>query len=183
MAEIKEPQRVFAFSGLIFTKGFEIENVILKFKEMLGSVIKKSEIIPFTHTTYYNKEMGEGLLRQWVVFENLIFPDLLIELKHKSNEIENLFMNDSGGRKINIDPGLISLSNIILASTKNYAHRIYLGKGIYAEVTLIYKKNQFIPLEWTYPDYREEIAIKFFTEARRMLKERTITQFSNRSIT
>ncbi len=183
MAEIKEPQKVLAFAGMIFTKETDADTAVGEFEQILGSVIKKSEIIPFTHTTYYNKEMGEGLLRQWVVFENLIFPDLLIELKHKSNEIEKFFLNDSGGRRVNIDPGLISLSNIILASTKNYSHRIYLSRGIYAEVTLIYKKNQFVPLEWTYPDYREEIAIKFFTEVRKMLKKRTITPFSNRSIT
>lgn len=170
MAEIHEPHKVLAFAGLIFFKEFNPDSALEHLNELLGRVIKKSEIIPFTHTTYYNKEMGENLLRQWVLFEKLIYPDLLIELKHKSNEIENRFLNENGGRKINIDPGLISLSNIILTSTKNYSHRIYLGKGIYAEVTLIYKDHQFRPLEWTYPDYREAKALQFFNEARGILK-------------
>ncbi|MEO0136351.1 MAG: DUF4416 family protein [candidate division WOR-3 bacterium] len=170
MAEIRDPNKVLAFAGLIFVKDFNVDLALEYFNELLGRVIKKSEVIPFIHTTYYNKEMGENLLRQWVLFEKSIYPDLLIELKHKSNEIENKFLNEKGGRKINIDPGLISLSNIILASTKNYSHRIYLGKGIYAEVTLIYKNHQFRPLEWTYPDYREEMALKFFDECRMVLK-------------
>jgi len=170
MAGIKEPQRVLPFVGLIYVKDFNIDTALKEFEPILGGVIKKSDIITFAHTTYYNKEMGENLLRQWVVFEKLIFPDLLIELKHKSNEIEKKFLNKNGGRSINIDPGLISLSSVILASTKNYSHRIYLGKGIYAEVTLIYKNGQFRPLEWTYPDYREEIVLQFFTESRTMLK-------------
>ncbi|MCX7995526.1 MAG: DUF4416 family protein [candidate division WOR-3 bacterium] len=170
MAEIKEPQKVLAFAGLIFVKEFNPELALEGFKELLGSVIKKSDVIPFIHTTYYNKEMGENLFRQWVLFEKFINPDLLIDLKHRANEIESKFLNENGGRKINIDPGLISLSNLVLASTKNYAHRIYLGKGIYAEITLIYKNQQFRPLEWTYPDYREEIALKFFDECRVILK-------------
>ncbi|MGB9720700.1 MAG: DUF4416 family protein [bacterium] len=171
MAEIKEPQKVLPFAGLIYVKDFSVETALGEFRQMLGNVIKKSEIIPFTHTTYYNKEMGDNLLRQWVLFEKLVSPDLLIEMKHKSNEIEKNFLNKNGGRVINIDPGLISLSNIILASTKNYSHRIYLGKGIYAEVTLIYKDHQFKALEWTYPDYREEKALKFFDECRGVLKK------------
>ncbi|MEO0095283.1 MAG: DUF4416 family protein [candidate division WOR-3 bacterium] len=171
MAEIREPQKVLAFAGLIFVKDFNVDSALEYFNELLGRVIKKSQVISFIHTTYYNEEMGENLFRQWVLFEKLIYPNLLIELKHKSNEIENKFLNEKGGRMINIDPGLVSLSNIILASTKNYSHRIYLGKGIYAEVTLIYKNHQFRPLEWTYPDYREETALKFFTECRIVLKK------------
>ncbi len=169
MAEIHKPKKVFAFAGLIFIKDFDTGVALKEFSGMLGGVIKKSDTIPFTHTTYYNKEMGEELLREWVLFEKLIYPDLLIELKRKSNEIENRFLNENGGRMINIDPGLISLSNVVLASTKNYSHRIYLGKGIYAEVTLIYRNHQFRTLEWTYPDYREEKALQFFAEARDML--------------
>lgn len=175
MAEIKEPQKVFAFAGLIFCGDFKVDNALKFFDRMLGDVNKKTDAIPFVHTAYYNKEMGENLFRQWVLFQKLVFPDILVELKHKSNEIEKKFLNKVGGRIINIDPGLVSLNNIILASTKNYTHRIYLGKGIYAELTLIYKQGQFRPLEWTYPDYQEKIALRFFTEARTILKKRLQT--------
>ena len=118
--------------------------------------------------------MGDNLNRQWVAFNDLILPDTLVELKHKTNETEKKYLNKNGGRMVNIDPGAISLSNLILASTKNYSHRIYLGKGIYAEVTLIYKQKHFMPLDWTYPDYREETALLFFTEAREVLKQKLV---------
>ena len=177
MAKIKTVQKVLPFAGLIFVKDFSVDEVFEKFVDELGGVLLKSEIIPFTHTTYYNKEMGSKLLRQWVIFEKLINPDFLPQLKIKSNEVEKKFLNKSGNRQINIDPGLISMSNLILASAKNYSHRIYLGDGIYGEVTLIYKGHRFNPLEWTYPDYREKIALDFFTKAREILKERLAKEF------
>ncbi|KPJ72491.1 hypothetical protein AMJ52_06125 [candidate division TA06 bacterium DG_78] len=172
MAKIKTPEKVLPITGLIYVEEFSVDEALKKFADDVGGILLKSGKIPFTHTTYYNKEMGGTLLRQWVAFEKLIDPDFLAHLKIKSNRVENEYLHKNGGRQINVDPGLISMSNVILASTKNYSHRIYLGKGIYGEVTLIYKGHQFNPLEWTYPDYREKIALDFFTEAREMLKER-----------
>jgi len=171
MAKIKEPQKVLPFVGLIFVEDFFINELIYHLEKQLGPVAIKSSVIPFTHTTYYNIEMIGKLFRQWITFEELTMPDELIDLKHWTNSLEEKTLNENGGRMVNIDPGIITLSNLILASTKNYSHRIYLGKGIYAEVTLIYKDHQFRPLEWTYPDYRETIALEFFNEARKVLKE------------
>jgi hypothetical protein len=179
MAEIKEPQKVLLLIGLIFVKDFELDKVLNELKNDLGSILMTSNTISFTHTTYYNKEMGSKLMRQWVVFDKLIIPDTLVQLKHTTNSIEKKYLNERGGRKINIDPGILSLSNLILASTKNFSHRIYLGKGIYAEVTLIYKNKTFTPLEWTYPDHQEEIAIELFEKAREVLKKRLGNQFRN----
>jgi len=172
MAEIKSPQKVLPIAGLIYIHNFQVDKAIEKIATEVGKILLKSDVIPFTHTTYYNKEMGDKLLRQWLVLENLIMPDIVVQLKHKTNEIEREYLNEQGGRQINIDPGLLSLSNLILASTKNYSHRIYLGQGIYGEVTLIYKNNLFNSLEWTYPDYRERTALDFFSKARGILKER-----------
>ena len=172
MAEVKPVQKVLPFAGLIFGEGFLIDEVVKELYKEIGGVALKSDTIPFTHTKYYNQEMGDKLLRQWLVFEKLVVPDEIIELKIRTNEIEKEYLNTGGGRKINIDPGLLSLSNLILASTKNYSHRIYLGKGIYGEVTLIFKEHEFRLLEWTYPDYREKTALDFFSKAREMLKER-----------
>jgi hypothetical protein len=116
--------------------------------------------------------MGDGLVRQWCAFDKLIMPDMLVNLKNKTNDIERNHLNEKGGRNVNIDPGLLSLSNLVLASTKDYSHRIYLDKGIYAEVTLIYKDHRFNPLRWTYPDYQEQTALDFFTKARDILREK-----------
>jgi len=172
MAEIKEPRKVLPFAGLIYKKTAELNKVFQSLEDSVGSLLIKSDIIPFTHTSYYNKEMGENLLRQWCVFEKLLKPDAIVSLKHLTNDIEKKYLNEKSGRTINIDPGFISLNNLILASTKNYSHRIYLGKGIYGEITLIYKNRTFVSLEWTYPDYREPAAIEFFSKAREILKEK-----------
>jgi hypothetical protein len=172
MAKINEPKKVLPFAGLIFEERCVVEEVLRTLEPEAGNIVLKSDVIPFDYTTYYNKEIGNRLLRQWCVFGKLIMPNFLVDLKRRTNHIEQKYLNEHNGRRINIDPGLVSLSNLILASTKNYAHRIYLGKGIYGEVTLIYKDKAYIALEWTYPDYREPIAIKFFEKAREILKEK-----------
>ncbi len=171
MAEIKRPQAVLPFVGLIFMQELA-KDVLEELNDDIGYVILKSDPLPFTHTKYYNEEMGTDLWRQWYVFDKLVMPDVLVGLKHNTNTIEKKYLNAKGGRSINIDPGLLSLSSLVLASTKNYAHRIYLGQGIYAEVTLLYKDHRFNPLDWTYPDYKEKSALEFFERARGMLKEK-----------
>jgi len=171
MAIIKEPQRVLPVIGFICIPGFEFD-FLQELRADIGDVVLKSDAIPFKHTTYYNKEMGDDLLRQWYGFDKLVTPDVLAEIKIRTNEIEKRYVNKNGGREVNIDPGLISMSNLVLASTKNYSHRIYLGQGIYAEVTLIYRNQQFNPLEWTYPDYEEASTLEFFSRVRAVLKEK-----------
>lgn len=171
MAEINEPQKVLPIAGLICAQGFTAD-MCHELSTEFGPVILKSEVIRFDHTTYYNKEMGSDLTRQWYVFGDLMLPDELVRLKHKANASERNYLNENGGRKVNIDPGLISMSNLVLASTKNYSHRIYVGQGIYAEVTLVYKDGRFNPLEWTYPDYRENMALGFFARARAILRDK-----------
>jgi hypothetical protein len=172
MAEIRKPQRVLAFVGLIYVTHANVEAVFENLLPVVGNVLLRSRTLRFTHTSYYKREMGDNLARQWCVFDALVDPYLLIDLKHRTNELEQKTRNEHGGRQINIDPGLLSMSNIVLASTKNYAHRIYCGKGIYAEVTLLYQAKTFKALDWTYPDYREQIAIDFFCHARELLKEK-----------
>ncbi len=172
MAEIKQPQKVLVFTGLIYVPGAKVDIVLEKLSAVAGSVALQSDTLQFRHTAYYSREMGHALVRQWYAFDKLIDPGLLIDLKHLTNQLERMSLNEHGGRTINIDPGLLSMSNIVLASTKNYAHRIYCGKGIYAEVTLIYQEKTFKPLAWTYPDYREQSAHDFFCSAREILKEK-----------
>lgn len=172
MAEIKQPQKVLVFAGLIYQKDFLVDDLLKAMGVEFGEVAQRSKVIPFTHTDYYCKEMGKDLLRQWFVFDKLIKPDVLADLKHHSNEIEKKYLNENAGRTVNIDPGLITMSNLILASTKNYAHRIYIGRGIYGEVTMIFKNHEFRPLDWTYPDYEETVALDFFQDARSILKEK-----------
>ncbi len=172
MGDIKQPQKVLAFAGLLYVPDANVNPALEGLEPYVGRVALKSEPQQFTHTTYYSQEMGNDLTRQWFVFDKLIEPDILIQLKHQTNALEKNELNERGGRRVNIDPGLLSMSNVVLASTKNYSHRIYCGKGIYAEVTLIYEKKTFKPTGWTYPDYREKSTVEFLCMARDILKEK-----------
>lgn len=117
-----------------------------------GAIDVESELLPFEHTTYYAREFGTGLVRRIWAFAPLIDPAALPEIKRQSNEIEARWAVE-GKRQINLDPGYVSLAKLVLATTKNHGHRIYLRQGIYAEVTLAYRDKAFRPWPWTYPDY------------------------------
>lgn len=160
------------FFGLIFDVSFDVERAYEALEQKFSDKIDiKSEIIDFSFTGYYNAEMGANLKRQWISLETPLFPDRLADMKIETNNIESLFVKD-GGRKVNIDPGYITPANVILASTKDFSHRIYLSKGIYAEVTTIYRKDGFTKLPWTYPDYLCASAKNFILKARqRLLKK------------
>lgn len=137
-----------------------------------GAIILTGPVIPFDFTNYYEKEMGKNLKRHWFATEKIIALDKLIDLKKYAIKIEGKFTGQEKKRRINLDPGLLTLANFVLASTKNYSHRIYLGDGIFAEVTLIYRNRSFQALDWTYPDYRQNI--EFFNEVRNKFHQQLI---------
>jgi hypothetical protein len=111
-----------------------------------------SRYLSFAYTDYYESEMGEGLRRRFVSFRDLIAPDSLPDAKLFSNDLEEQYARE-GKRQVNLDPGYLTEFQLILATGKRYAHRPYLRKGIYADLTLIYQDKAYRPLEWTYPDY------------------------------
>ena len=113
----------------------------------------ESEPLPFGFTDYYAEEMGPSLARVFVSFARLVDPSLLAGIKRATNAIEDRF-REEGRRWFNLDPGLLCLSRFVLATTKDSAHRVPLAEGIFAEVTLLFEKGRFRPIEWTYPDYR-----------------------------
>ena len=171
MGTIKTPLRVKLISGLIFAGQHVLQQAMERLQVRLGPVDVYSEIFPFTHTDYYGQEMGEGLERVFVAFVRLIRPEQLPEVKILTNGLEAYLSPQKEGRKrrrINIDPGYIETSKLVLASTKNFSHRIYLGRGIYAEVTLQYRHNRFEPFPWTYPDYQTPQATSFLQRARQV---------------
>jgi Domain of unknown function (DUF4416) len=169
MAELKMPPPGKVIIGVITCDLAVMGSAQTLLEKELGPVENKSPIIDFDFTDYYEVEMGKNLLRLWLSFAQPVFPDKLREIKLKTIELEKKFFDANGNRTINLDPGMLTLSNLILATTKNYYHRIYLGQGIYAEVTLVYRHNNFEPLVWTYPDYRTDTALSFFMTARKAL--------------
>lgn len=114
-----------------------------------------SDRLPFSHTDYYTPEFGPGLMRQFLSFERLIDPGSLAEIKLWTNSLE-LAWEEEGRRRINLDPGYLSFAKLVLATTKNHGHRVYLREGIYAEVTLMYRDGDYRMFPWTYPDYASE---------------------------
>ena len=131
--------------------------------EEFGPIDYESQEFDFTFTDYYVPEMGSGIKRFFYSFVNLVSPDQLPDIKIRTNELEERFAAD-GNRKINLDPGLLSLSSLILATTKNNVHRIPLQKGIYGEVTLMYVNKEYQTLPWTYSDYRTRAFHDIFKE-------------------
>ncbi|HOK22989.1 MAG TPA: DUF4416 family protein [Candidatus Hydrothermia bacterium] len=168
MGRVKTPEPVLLFAGIIGR-----EEKLLKLEDILsplGMLEDRSEILSFDEfSRYYEKEMGPNLKRLWISFQGVRSPENLHMVKVISNRIEEEHA-EKGLRTINIDPGYVSLSNVILFTTKNYYHRIYIGSGIYSEVTLYYNNPVgFTPLPWTYPDYKSKVALEFFNSQRKKL--------------
>ncbi len=150
----RQYQKNLLFMGILSTRGFP-DSIREKLVDSFGPISYISPSMPFTFTDYYNPEMGEGIERFFISFSRLISPDTLADAKTITNAIE-LDEAVDGKRKINLDPGLISEASVILATTKNRAHRIAIGHNLYAEVTLIYQNHGFVSFPWTYADYRSD---------------------------
>jgi hypothetical protein len=139
--------------------------------EKFGPIDTISPPIDFDFTDYYGEEMGTSLTRYLVSFLELVDPETLPEIKLYTNELESRF-SLNGSRTINLDPGLLSLERLILASTKNNGRRIPLRDGIYAEITLVYHHGDFHETEWTYPDYCSREYREILTKMRIALRGR-----------
>lgn len=133
-----------------------------------GPIDYQSELLPFHHTDYYAREFGPGLVRQIVALAELIPLQQLAEIKRATNELELTWAVD-GKRRVNLDPGYVSLGKLVLATTKDQAHRLCIGPGLFAEVTLRYSGGRFVANDWTYPDYRSEAYHQFLGRARALL--------------
>jgi len=165
MGSIRKPQPVKLTIGFIFKDGPSLLKAESILKRKFGDLDFESETLPFTYTDYYEEELGEGLQRKFISFKKLILPESLPKIKVLTNNIEKKLSVDAH-RLINIDPGYVDLSKLVLASTKDFSHRIYMGRGIYSEVTLMYQDKTFNSKEWTYPDYRTPEYIAIFNRIR-----------------
>jgi len=148
--------------------------------ERYGPVDYESPLLPFDHTDYYDDELGSPqsgkLARRILGFGRLVPLDGLVAVKLATNADERAqarpASNGSGGlRRVNLDPGLLTLERLVLASGKNFTHRVYLGQGIWADLTMIYnKKTGWVVLPWTFPDYATEDMKRRLTELRALYK-------------
>lgn len=155
-----------------------IHQVAAALVSVFGAPDIVSRWYPFSYTTYYEKEMGAPLYRRMLCFKPLIPQDRLPEIKRFTNDLEKEFTID-GKRRVNIDPGYVVHERFVLATGKNFTHRIYLSEGIFADLTLIYTQGKFQRLPWTYPDYGDLPMIQFLKVVREKYISDLKQQFQN----
>ncbi|MFC1762498.1 DUF4416 family protein [Planctomycetota bacterium] len=174
MWQLKSPQPVKLIVGLLGASEACLSEAVFALTQVFGRVDLTSESWLFEYTRYYRQEIGDKIFRQFVSFDKLIHPGDLAGIKHETNRIEQELVKNLGlpvPRPANLDPGYIEPSKLVLASTKNFAHRIYIGEQMYAEVTLLFDKGAWTPLLYTYPDYRQDSYFAFFSRVRERLRE------------
>ena len=173
MGEIVEPQSVLLLLAAFSRQREALDWARQRAEAVWGPLGLASERFVFDATDYYEPAMGAGLEKCFFAFQRLIDPGTLAELKHATNAWEREYAESAAHaepRPLNLDPGYITPAKLVLASTKDHAHRLYLRDGIYAEVTLSFRDGRWQPHGWTYPDYRREDYHKFFDECRRHLR-------------
>jgi hypothetical protein len=156
--------------GFIFNDGNVLKKAETLIMKRFGPIDFQSHLIDFSHTDYYNEELGENLKKKFISLKYLISPENIYQLKLITNKIERK-LSHIGKRAINIDPGYITLGKLTLLTTKDQAHRIYLKKGIYAESTLKFHGGTYVAWQTTYPDYATHMYIKIFNQIRDLHKK------------
>lgn len=165
MSTPREPMKAKLIIGLFMKYKNMLQPFAEKLQHAFGPLDMVSSWIPFNYTSYYETEMGTPLFRRILTFEKLVAQDELAEIKIYTNKLELQFL-EHGKRQINADPGILSHERFVLATGKNFSHRIYLKNGIFADLTLIFTQGKFQELPWTYPDYRDKSILSFLEKVR-----------------
>jgi len=181
MGRLRSPRPVSPIVTLLAGRVEWLDAARTPLEKLLGTLALQSEDFPFEITTYYTPTMGEGLMRRFYFFKERADPGAIADWKLACNTLEeNLaaeFKTAADGpipeRPINIDPGYLDGSKLVLASTKDYAHRIYIRDGIFAEITVGYRENKWETYFFTFPDFKTGRYFPFLTKARAIHTTRT----------
>lgn len=160
-----------------------MEEVERRLSAAYGGVEDRTEIFLFTFPGRFQREMGENLKKRIICFERLMPVEDLPEVKKLTNDLEWEYqehLQERSRRKINLDPGYLTLSKVLLASTRNYSHHVYLKNGVYGELLLRFHRGALRNLPWTYPDYRTHLAHSFFTKVRERYHAQLKARFAHR---
>ncbi|MFQ5824512.1 MAG: DUF4416 family protein [bacterium] len=177
MGQLKEPFPIKFLAAVTYKNDTLLKETKKALEFQYGRIDHESPPFAFDHTQYYEHEMGPDLMKQLFSFQVLYKIEELIEFKLFSLQLEKRF-SKGDRRQVNIDPGYLELSKLVISSTKNFDHRIYLGRGVFGDVQLRYRKGQFVTNEWTYPDYCSQIVLNFLLEVRAIYIEK-LKQLSN----
>ncbi|TAL38864.1 MAG: DUF4416 family protein [Spirochaetes bacterium] len=174
MSEPVIPTRAKLFMGLLVNSDLVLERTEFLLQKKYGEIDFKTVKMPFDHTEYYSK-IGKNLFRVFLSFKKLVRREDIVKIKLYANGLEKK-LSEKDNRRVNIDPGYLTLSNVYLATCKEFFHRVYLREGVYLENEYRYVARRFEPWDWTYPDYRKQESVQFFYNIRviyaRQLKER-----------
>ncbi len=176
MGAIKIPPPAKLVCGVLFNPAVEWAFVEDALAADFGEIDLHSPTWPFDFTDYYDHETGPGVQRTFVAFERLVAMDALPDIKRRTNEIEAELarrLDVPAPRPVNLDPGYVDAAKLVLATTKDQAHRIYLRDGLYAEVTLTFRGGRFEAWPWTYLDYASGRYHEFFGQVRGRYFEQT----------
>jgi hypothetical protein len=165
MAAVSPVLPVKAVCAVTFSPGFRWEEAAAALEPVLGPSDGASPVFPFDFTDYYGPEMGPDLRKVFVRFEELLAPGELARVKRAAIGLEAGWAPD-GRRRANLDPGYVTSAKLVVASAKDFAHRTYIGDGIYGDVQLQYRHGRWRRMAWTFPDYRTPLAFAFFSAAR-----------------
>lgn len=180
-SQLRPPKPVKLIVGLLSQSEDLLAMAEDDMEKLWGKIDVRSEVMPFNYTKYYKKSMGESILRKFVSFAEIIDPAKLASIKHQSNDLEEKYTQVPAGielgveRPVNLDPGYITPGKLVLASTKDYSHRIYIGEDMYAEPTLHFYKGTWHPWPFSYPDYGSGDYFEFLTASRDCLMEQLLS--------
>ncbi|MDR0306744.1 MAG: DUF4416 family protein [Chitinispirillales bacterium] len=165
MGIIQKPLETKLFAAVMYAQPFDLQSCLRQLVSSYGEIERFYGPLFFSWSDYYEGEMGCNLLKYYAVFKEPFDRSRLAAVKNHTNELEKIFSQD-GKRVVNIDPGYLAKDKLVLASTKDFYHRLYLGDGIFGEVTLHFRKGIFRYFSWTYPDYQEPTFLEFLKTAR-----------------
>lgn len=166
-SNLKGKERGLLFTGLLYCDPDIYSAIVPILIKEFGTIYYESTPISWSHSDFYKEELGSIIIRRFIFFDGIFDPSKMADIKLLTIDIEGQF-SLYGKRRINIDPGYMTLAKVVLVSTKNYSHRIYLNKGIFAELTLVNIKGRFQPHLFTYPDFKEKPTLDIFHRVREM---------------
>ncbi len=165
MGILKIPLPVKLICGITYSEKINIKDIYDILHYDYGDIDSFSKVYNFKYTKYYEKEMPGELKKVYISFKNLVTAETLPEIKTRTNLFEKIFAV-KGKRVVNLDPGYIEKAKLILVTTKDFSHRIYIGSGIFGDLQYRMKDGRYQINEWTYPDYRKKEVLEFFLTVR-----------------
>jgi len=172
MGKIRAPLPVKMFVSVLTSMPELMPEVERQLTGILGVIDGRSKAFPFDQTSYYDEEMGVPLQRVFLTFRDLILPWEIGSAKKKTNEIESRFARECTqvARPVNLDPGYLDQAKVVLASTKDFSHRVIISEGIYAEVTMHFQAGEWRSWPWTFPDFRTGRYNHFLSDLRKQYR-------------